>query len=266
MKPSRWLALAAAFAGCAVAYGIHIFGRQDESRPAVAATVKSKGATGERSRSSFKPASESATVGRARSESPSSVAVEESRKVIGSPALVRGNVLSESQWRENATRVEMEANHELNRLTALLDLDPVQQEGVFSALAQKSPYWLPGMQTGSGNSGVTTGTPGRASAINKPGKSDSLKLVQGRQTGGNGVSSTASSQQTPADLTAYLNADQQQSLIEDAMNREEWWAEVLPQLLPPTITETANSTPTTETTDTPAETKVFDGTDVLIVE
>jgi hypothetical protein len=122
------------------------------------------------------------------------------------------------------------------------------------------------MQTGSGNSGITTGTPGRASAINKPGKSDSLKLVQGRQTGGNGVSSTASSQQTPADLTAYLNADQQQSLIEDAMNREEWWAEVLPQLLPPTITETATAAPTTETTDTPAETKVFDGADVLIVE
>lgn len=275
MKPSRSLALAAAFTGCAVAYGIHVFGKQ-ETAPTTAAPAKSKPTASERTRSSFKPVSSPAAELRARpdsersSEAPVASAALQTRKVIGSPIFNGDKVLTESQWRENATKVEMEANHELNRLTALLDLDSIQQEKIFSSLARQSPYWLPGMQTGGngrgGDSGANLATTGgstsnRASGNQKPGTSRGTQsLVAGANTGGNRLSSPAASQPETADVTAYLSADQQQSLVEEEMDRQEWWAEILPQLLPPTIPDTAAAT---EAADAPAETKVFDGGGML---
>jgi hypothetical protein len=241
MKPSRWLALGTALAGCAVAYGIHLFGKHDAASPATASSPKSKTAAAERSRSGFESTAETRAhhrqQGGATELSPAIAAVRP-RKISGSPSAT-GNVLSEPEWRDRAAKVEMEANHELARLSGLLDLDPVQQDKVFSNIARQSRYWSPGMQTVGG----ATETP------------------------------AGSSQPENADLTAYLNADQQQTLVEAEMDRQEWWAEVLPQLLPPSISDGSSvaspdvrSAASAVDTNPAPETKVFDGGDVLLNE
>lgn len=193
--------------------------------------------------------------------------------------------MAEAQWREHAARVEMEANHELNRLATLLDLDPVQQDKVFAAVARQSPYWLPGMQAG----GPVRSTDGTSHASEK----NLQSTTANRQTaavdrmpvakvptanpvdhptsavsvvtpGSSSVTDpqTASSEAAP-DVTAYLDADQQQTLIEEEMDRQAWWAEVLPQLLPPNFGEAAAAAAVEAAAP---ETKTFDGGEVLLEE
>ena len=291
MKPSRWVALATAFAGCAVAYGIHVFVKHDVVESTAAGSAKSKAAATERSRSSFKPVAGSTSERRPHTDgrqdggsriASQTVILPQARKIAGSPVFAGGKIQTESQWREHAAMVETEANHELERLTNLLDLDSTQQDKVFSSLALQSRYWLPGMKAGSG---LRTGSPGNSaeSMVSSGGNSQSrtvgngdpstsggnAALVAGGQTGANLISTAGSPQPAVVDLTAYLNADQQQTLVEAEMDRQAWWAEVLPQLLPPTISDgtTAVTSDAGNTTSDPApETKEFDGGDVLLEE
>ena len=286
MKPSSWLVLATAIAGSAVTYGIHILSKQEAARPAAAGVMKSKAAPPQRSRASFNSGAGLSEERRFRSDSHADRSVSHSdeipqpRKVMGSPATTSGNLLSESQWRDQAAKVEMEANHELSRLVTLLDLDAVQQDKVFSAVAQQSRYWLPGMQAGGSYrttaSATSTGNAASAEAAgqghlagnNKLGTSNgTLAVPQANPTAGRLVSPVESSSEASPDLTVYLNADQQQSIIEDEMDRQAWWAEVLPQLLPPTITDGAQvDAALTGETDPAPETKEFDGGDMLLEE
>ena len=275
MKPRRLLALAAAIISSAVAYGIHLFSRQEPQLPVTSAKDKTSTVTG---RDRTAPAdSPSAIDRRQRTEvrtseksAPREGAAANLKRIVGAPALGSGRVLSESQWRENAARVELEANHELKRLTALLALDPYQQDQVFDTLARNSPHWLPGMQAGGsnmntgGDSTALAGSKTRAAAVD----SASTALSP---AGGSLVSTPSTSGQVEnADLTAFLNPEQQQAIADDAADREEWWAEVLPQLLPPSVTgettaTTADGVTSSDTTDAPA-TKEFDGGEVLIEE
>jgi len=280
MKPTRLLALAAAFIGSAVAYGVHLFTKHETIVRAAPVAAKAKSTTGIRPSSGAAAGQESVRRPRVSqnptaADSAPAVAAFQPRRLGGSPDFGSGKILSESQWRENAARVEMEANHELNRLSALLDLDPYQQDKVFSTLARNSPYWLPGMQAGgsigAGESATTvsgTKTGGRNPSDSSAG---SLAVTPGGQSGGSLVTNPASAGQVEnADLTAVLNPEQQQTALNDAADREEWWAEVLPQLLPPTVsgetTAVTGGTTSTEDTTTVPETKEFDGGDVLIEE
>jgi hypothetical protein len=102
---------------------------------------------------------------------------------------------------------------------------------------------------------------------------DAAKTDQGlqvRNTAGGGVTADGSSQSTAVDLTAYLTADQQQSLVEEEMDRQAWWAEVLPQILAPTIPDGddfVDSYPGIDVSTDPApETKEFDGGGMLLEE
>ena len=203
--------------------------------------------------------------------SPQETAGSRARRVLVPSDATSGSLLSESQWRERAAKVEMEANHELDRLVGLLDLDPVQQNQVFSALAQQSPHWLPGMQAGTGqrtDDAVLAGgkTPGNA------------KADQGRQVRNAGAtaagttvgSSDGSAQPANVDLTAFLTAEQQQSLVEEEMDRQAWWAEILPQILAPTIADGSGGADLDAgnalSTDPAPETKEFDGGGILLEE
>lgn len=388
MKNSHMLALAAALAGSAIAYGLHILGKGDTVQTAPAGHARLKSASNERSRFPTQYAVGSDASNRQRSGlgtrndslAASSAAIPEFQphEVGGSPQATGGSVMSESEWHEHAAKVEMEANHELNRLTTLLNLDATQQEKVFSSLAQRSSSWRPGMQTGtnlgavsigssasqpSGSvaasskgqissngmtarnadgtiSSTTTGQNGTGTDVQSQGRAngspglngdgatpstttgqpsgsaqnpnsgatdtsqissgdpspggpttvalptvESVGSVASTATGSEGSSQSPSSP-TPAetvptspvdsstesspsrgdvantgpvdlasvDPTIYLTQEQQDTLIEDAMDSEAWWAEILPQLLPPTITEL------------PPETLDFDGGEVLLEE
>lgn len=112
----------------------------------------------------------------------------------------------------------------MRRLAQALDLTPAQQAGIFGVVARNSELWLPGMQVGGG---ATTG-----------------KIDQGE-----GALSEADQ------VMAYLDADQQQTLIQEEMDRQAWWEEVLPQLLPPDLPVA---------TEPAEEIKPFDGAETLM--
>lgn len=230
MQPNRWLALA--FVGSALACGVLVSRYTAAPMAATAADVTSQ--------SGAMPTHAGHRKGQAshREEpalglkNPATASTPDWKVVTGAPASAGNRVLSEAQWRAHAAVVEMEANHELKRLAELLDLDSYQQDKVFSALAQRSHSWLPGMQTGGSNPPVATA----------------------------GVAAAA-------DVTACLNADQQQTLLQEEMDRQAWWEEILPQLLPPSlsnagvVTADAGSSPASDTTTLtpPPQTKSFEG-------
>ncbi|MEI6653173.1 MAG: hypothetical protein WCP45_00250 [Verrucomicrobiota bacterium] len=200
MKSNRLIALA--FGGGAIACGV-LAARHSEVLPDGSATGPAAEAnTRGRSTTALTLAEQRWGYATRRAElalgtkQPAATAPIPTWKVTGAPAADGNRVLTEAQWRECAAKVEMEANHELKRLAGLLDLDSYQQGKVFSAVAQQSSSWLPGMQTA---------RPGTASP----------------------------SVATGSDMTAALNDGQKQTLAQEDMDRQAWWAEVLPQLLPP---------------------------------
>lgn len=239
MKPTTLLTFAAAVTGCAVAYGVHVFFKGDGGR-AQASGADQSVSVATRSRSSFKPTGSPASDRRLRFESQAAAATanasatSQTHKMMGSQTATGSNLLPESQWRENAEKVESVANRELDRLVALLDLDPSQQNQIFSILARQSPHWAPGMQIA------------------------------------NSASPAASTQTPTEDLSTYLTADQQHSLVEDEMDRQAWWSEVLPQLTAPGISDgdtvAAAGSETVVTAAPPPATKQFDGGGNLLEE
>jgi hypothetical protein len=158
------------------------------------------------------------------------------RKVFGAPPRGGQGVMAESQWLARAAKVEQEANHELRRLVEMLDLDAVQQDQLFGMLARRSSAWMPGMQT-----------------------SQDLPAGEVGATNGGGLSEAD-------EIMAYLNPDQQQTLLQEEMDRQAWWAEVLPQLLPPQLQEGTTGdagTSTPAVTDPAPDVKPFEGGELL---
>jgi len=149
-----------------------------------------------------------------------------------------------------AARVEQEANHELRRLVTLLNLDETQQDQVFQTLARNSPYWTAEMQVGS----TVASTTGKRSSLNEgvsgvvipgaettvPGKSTatapSPSLSTPPVTAVAPVPGAADNAKINDPMTAImslLTPEQQAVLIESETDKTAWWAEVLPDLLPP---------------------------------
>ena len=265
----QWLTLAAVVTSCAIACGIHIF-----HHPETAASPKIKPAAGRGNRPS-----DSSLVAAARRTRPA-LPAENQRlelanptrkavamlKVAGAPPAGMNPVVSEAQWLEQASQVEMEASHELDRLTGLLDLAPSQQNQIFTTLARQSPNWLPGMVAGRDSTAIASRPAKRSSGKHQP--TSALPSATGTPAADTSSTSPAVAQNsTPeqlvtrisatspasvptSDVTDYLTPEQQQALIQEEMDREAWWASVLPQLLPPAL---------------PA-TKSFDGDEVLLEE
>lgn len=69
------------------------------------------------------------------------------------------------------------------------------------------------------------------------------------------------------DVMDYLSSEQQETLVQEEMNRQAWWEEVLPQLLPPSLSSDSGAGTGETFQATPApETKVFEGDGPLIEE
>ena len=142
---------------------------------------------------------------------------DEAKPVIpagaGAPAGQTTESAETAEWTAQAARVELEATHELERLVDLLDLTGPQQDHIFDYLARRSSSWLPGMRTDGGE--APTG--GDGGSPFQPSRS---------ATGDESVASS---------VADFLTADQEQVLVEDEMDRQAWWQEILPQLLPPEV-------------------------------
>lgn len=153
------------------------------------------------------------------------------RRVLGHPNTV--TAVSETEWRRHAELAENQANRELRRLAMLLDLDPVQQDLVFPSLVRQSSSWLPGM---------------------------AAETIAG-----------GSIAPSSGDYSSVLNDDQQQTLADTELDRQEWWQEMLPKLLPPEVAspstdDTSAASPTPSGADSPAVSKEFEGGEFLIEE
>ncbi len=272
MKPTRLLAMSAALVGCSVACGMYVLGKHGSHSAALETapsrskfTADSKG--GQHSAASSAGAKHRQQLaGATGGTAPSHECHAPARKVVGNDPATQGPVLSEAQWRANAEQVERESNHELKRLSSLLDLDPVQQDKVFSSLVQNSPYYLPGMRNG----GLAkTSDPGASSSAKPGASSDTGSTPENGALAAKASDGTSTPEKSSA-LNSYLNADQQDLLAQEEAEREEWWSEVLPQLLPPSVVGDETATPaltgTPESGDPPADTKEYTGDDVLIEE
>lgn len=254
MKSANWSAFAAAVTGCAIAVGLHV---SRPPSPALTTVQASKRVSAFAAKRNFYPAPPPLAPERTKPLRKSTSSTRErALTTSGSSQPGTAPVLTEAQWRAQATQVEMEANHELDRLVALLDLDTGQQGKAFSILARQSAYWLPGMKT-------TTDVKSDAGAIPNAKKSASTQPASTRSAK---VGSPPGNETSiPPDLAAVLSPDQQALLIQEEMDRQAWWAEVLPQLLPPVI-PTVVAAPLPVETGLPPENKVYEGGDVLLEE
>ncbi|MBN8460415.1 MAG: hypothetical protein J0M04_21510 [Verrucomicrobia bacterium] len=228
MKPTHWFTIASAITGCAVALGIWVV--REGGRPAEARSGKAHEASVSRispvsnRHLADKNESESAKISRRERSATHAAPAPAPMRVTGQPPKGGQTVVSEAEWFARAAKVEQEANHEVRRLSEALDLTPQQQAGIFGVIARGSDNWLPGMQVGGIPSGDRTGQA-------DTGLSEADQVM------------------------AYLDADQQQTLIQEEMDRVAWWEEVLPQLLPPDLPAT---------TEPVEEVKPFDGAETLM--
>ncbi|MCX6874135.1 MAG: hypothetical protein NTW21_10055 [Verrucomicrobia bacterium] len=253
MKSTPWLALAAAFAGSAVACGFYILRHPEAAWAANEAASKTNLQAGGRSRTGTDDSADSvgkhfAAPGenhRTGSQTASRGSLPMPlRKALAAPPSGGNPVLSEAQWRANAAKVELEANHELDRLVGLLNLDSAQQAKIFASLARQSSHWVPGMQIDGGQA-TGSGTAGQPVAV-------------------------------ASDVSDFLSAEQQQTLLQEESDRLAWWEEVLPQLLPPTLPNDATVTSPPESSTSadastgdagqPPETKQFEDDGRLLEE
>jgi hypothetical protein len=178
-----------------------------------------------------------------------------------------------------AARVEQEANHDLRRLVELLNLTEEQQDRVFQTLAEHSPSWVPGMQIAPA-AVAGANTAGKRSELSEPAPGDSgVSGVPGIYVAPPGAGEVTAPLKTPEptsddgsaagtdpmdEIMALLNPEQRDTLLQEEMDRAAWWAEVLPQIIPPDeIPSIGAGTPAPANPPPAGETRTYEGSDVL---
>ncbi len=174
-------------------------------------------------------------------------------------AVYSSNSISEKELQRRAAIVEQAANHDLKHLVGLLDLTESQQDRIFDKLAQRTPEWHPAMQatpiaiipgdTPSGKNSPTEQAPADSKAKQDPPSSSTTPS-----------SNTAENAKPPADqplldaIAEDLTSTQQQELADAELDRQEWWEEIIPQLMPDdTLTGTTSSSGTAAGAPLPPE-------------
>lgn len=165
-----------------------------------------------------------ATAENAQPAQPQSAGVKPAESAI--PAVQ--TPLTTEELAQRAARVEQEANHDLRRLVKLLDLDEQQQDQVFQTLAQHSPSWTPGLQF---EGSAAAGMAGSRSLALAP--DTGLYTVPTDQTGKSTTGELTASTDPMDEIMALLSPEQQDTLLQEEMDRTAWWAEVIQQITPP---------------------------------
>lgn len=129
-----------------------------------------------------------------------------------------------------AAKVEKQANHELERLIPLLNLNKEQQDLVFDRLAQNSADWHPALQLSpAGFAG------GFVVGDNKPTPAPAPTSTATPNVPSTSAPETATvpdvvptPTQAIEDIIApILTDDQETALQQDLMDRQEWWDEMI---------------------------------------
>jgi hypothetical protein len=199
-------------------------GTEAETAPGVAVNVKPKVAglpQGGAPRQSAKTAAE-ARIEERRATGGSSHA-STTLPPANLPLVRNTQPITEQELRLRAAAVEQEANHDLKHLMGLLDLTETQQDRIFDSLVRHAPGWHPAMQT------VGVAVPVDAAA----------KIPDASSTGPATAPTATGTESTPGNrndvldaIAAELTPDQQMELANAELERQEWWEEIIPKLLP----------------------------------
>jgi hypothetical protein len=145
-------------------------------------------------------------------------------------------VPSTAELTARAARVEQEANHDLRRLVNLLDLSEEQQDQVFQTLARYSPSWSPEMAVLPAD-GVGPAASGKKSLSAPPGFYTAPEIKapadpKAPETA-DGTAAAVESDPMMDEIMALLSPEQQDTLIQEELDRAAWWAEILDQIATP---------------------------------
>ena len=153
---------------------------------------------------------------------------------------------------ESALRVQNEANRELERLVPLLNLSDAQQDRVFSRLAENSVFWTPGLTAvGATETSQPSGT---GTAIAAVPISDQTKSLTDLLT-----------QPTSDGETPVLTPEQENAVVQDDLDRREWWTEMLGVIQGDMQSGTTTSAASTVTpVDPETITKEAEGADTVV--
>lgn len=258
MSPKSYI-VALSLAGSAAVAGYLIFA-DDKDAPAPAAEVKSHPRL-LRSATPAEAAPLAAEAADAAAETAASSARSRASRVPYPGAKVRSGEPLPLETR--AAKVEQQANRELDRLITLLNLSEDQQDKVFQTLAKHSRHWSPEMQFGSMGAGIAGKRSPAAPGLLIPG-TDAPAITEP-------VEKNPAAEPTPStepaetsdpleEIMALLDPEQQSALVKDEMDRSAWWAEILPQILPPDDIPGLDGTPPSPGA---GETRDYEGSDTL---
>ncbi len=130
--------------------------------------------------------------------------------------------ISEPELRRRAALVEQEANHDLKHLVTLLNLTDSQQDRIFDTLVRHAPDWHPAMQAGPVGFASDQTLPNKITAPNSSANTGETFLTD--------VGAAAESTLPLDEIAAALTPDQQDTLAESELDRQEWWAAILGDL------------------------------------
>jgi hypothetical protein len=241
MKPGHWLILGSAILGCTAALGIYLAAKgspQGDRTPQAASPRQSVAAPAKKR---FSISQSTGTQAARASVTTGSITKRESSlpapdfRIHGKPPA--GRVSDERAWFASAEKIGRKANHELEKLRETLDLSPNQQQRIFDALARNSPSWQPGMLTGGAYGVGVVSDGGKTTSPSSQTSSEPAVQLGENSTGAEAAPALAMNEE----VMAVLDADQQQALMDEEMNRRAWWEEILPQLLPPELPTAAAS-------------------------
>lgn len=215
MKPTQWFILGTAIAACALASGLYLASQRNGSEEANSATTLDK-AKPTRSRSALR--TNIAPLATHSADNADRMASQfDSNAVVQEPMRVTGSPLPGQQQISETEWLARAAKveREANHELALM----TESLGL-SAMQQQRIFDI-----------LARG---------------SAAWLPGMQTG---VDASPDDSSDPID---YLTSEQYDSAVKEELDRQEWWAEVLPTLLPP-VTDTGTTIP-----ETPPDTKPID--------
>jgi hypothetical protein len=132
---------------------------------------------------------------------------------------------------QQASQVEREVNKELKRLVPLLNLTEDQQNQVFARLAQHSSSWVPGvMSTSVDAEPPSNESKANATAAPAPAISTAPATPKAPEAPAPNVALTAPPTADPVltdILLPVLTPEQETALLQDQLDRAEWWDEVI---------------------------------------
>jgi hypothetical protein len=258
MSPKSYI-MALSLAASATVGGYLIFADGDEA-PGPASETKSHA----RSLRSVKPADAAPLEAGAADAAPETAATPARSRASRVPypgAKVRSGGPLPLETR--AAKVEQQANRELDRLITLLNLSEDQQDKVFQTLAKHSRHWSPEMQFAGSGAGIagkrSSATPGLV--IPGTGAPPITEPVEKSPAADTTPSTEPVEAADPLEeIMALLDPEQQSALVKDEMDRSAWWAEILPQILPPDDIPGLDGT---KPSPGAGETREYEGSDTL---